>query len=233
MKKVLSVLLALAVLLCASLALAEGADYLGAGYLTGVEYDGSVLNPSVLGLEMGLDLKADGSATISSAGVDDNIGSWELKDGVVVVTDSHGEAVPFTPENGSLTCEMSGLKLIFSQEPAEVVETIAISEPLATENVADFDGLWVDAFFMDADTGMQIPMSMIGTEISLEIAGGVVTLTMDGTPTVVPCTLVDGSLIFATDSFTMTVTLHENDVISFTTSSDPLYLVKAVDETAN
>lgn len=113
MKKLLSMLLAL-MLLCGCAAFAEAADCTGLWNLTGAEMNGAPVDLSLIGLTMSLDLRADGTCTITTIGVPEE-GAWTVEADGVVVTDSKGDPLTFVMADGKLASEKSGMKIIFSR----------------------------------------------------------------------------------------------------------------------
>ena len=121
MKRILSVLLALALLCCAA-ACAEETDYLGIWYMVKVEVDGAVMENAALGVLAYLDLKEDGSVEMLTRVGDEEpeieIGSWVLSGGMLEVTDSKGVTVVFSLVDGLLysALEESRSAMTFSRE---------------------------------------------------------------------------------------------------------------------
>lgn len=157
MKKLLSALLALMLLLgCA--AFAEGFDYIGEWVLTGVEMSGMSMEPSQLGLTMTMELRADGTCTLTNMGTPEE-GVWAEVDGGVAVTDAAGDVNTFAPVEGKLEATQQGMKIIFSR----------------VGDAASYVGVWVL-------TGMESQGVQMGVS-TMEMFGLTMTMTLneDGT----------------------------------------------------
>lgn len=114
MKKLLSMLLALMMAFGCMAFAEEKADYTGSWMLTGAEVGGAPIDLSLIGLTMTMELREDGSCTLTTMGVPEE-GSWAETEGGVAVTDSLGETNVFVPAEGKLAAEQDGMKIIFSR----------------------------------------------------------------------------------------------------------------------
>lgn len=163
MKKLLSLLLALAMLLgMTAFAEEEPFDYTGLWVLTGVSTTGVTVDPSALGLDMTMELYEDGSCTLIALGEEEK-GAWILIEGGVSVIDE--DAVPMNlilNEEGALTVEEEGATMIFTREE--------YAEPLSGLTVADFNGSWI---FVYAETMGQIILAEeAGLAMSITLQDG-------------------------------------------------------------
>lgn len=157
MKKLLSMLLAL-MLLCGCAAFAEAVDYVGLWTLTGAEMSGMPVDLSLIGLSMTMDLRADGTCTLTTIGVPEE-GTWAVDAAGVVVTDSKGDPLTFVMADGKLEAEKTGMKIIFS----------------GAGDKAEFVGVWEMTGMISGGVEMGVEtMSMFGLTMTL-------TLNEDGT----------------------------------------------------
>ncbi len=157
MKKLLCVLLAAMMLLC-GVAFAEAVDYVGMWTLTGAEMGGAPIDLSLIGLTMTMDLRADGTCTLTTMGEVEE-GTWVTEVAGPVVTDSNGDPQTFAMVDGKLEATQEGMKIIFSR----------------AGDAASFVGMWVM-------TGMVADGVEMGTE-TMSMFGLTLTLTLneDGT----------------------------------------------------
>lgn len=157
MKKLLCMLLA-AMMLLGCAAFAEAVDYIGMWTLTGAEMAGTPIDLSLIGLEMSMDLREDGTCTLTTMGETEE-GTWTADAAGAVVTDAHGEPQVFTMVDDKMEANQEGMKIIFSR----------------AGDAASFVGKWVM-------TGMVANGVEMGTE-TMSMFGLTLTLTLneDGT----------------------------------------------------
>ena len=203
MKKLLAVMIALAMLLSAA-ALAEAADYTGMWYLNQMESEGMVYAPADFGITMSLELKEDGTA-VSTQGQGDQSetgeGTWTIEDeGIAVTIDDATES--FVLEDGSLIGEADDMKMTFGREPVEV-EVFVPAEPKADAAVEDYAGNWV-AFKIDTGEAYVDTALLSGQEFDMSVAAAIegTTITINGivfNDEVVEAEFADGALTFAAE----------------------------------
>ena len=182
MKKLTAMILTLALLICA-VALAESADFLGTWYLNEINFGGSILAPSVLGMDMTLEINEDGTAVLTSVeGEEDALqnATWTLEGDVVTVTvlaegdEEEGETMTMTIQDGVLVAEEGGMGLNFGREKVEA-EVYQPGAPVADAADADYAGQW-QATYMDMN-GNYIQAAMFAMELTVTVDESSMTLT--------------------------------------------------------
>lgn len=159
-KKLIAMLLMLAVLCCAGLA--ETGDYTGEWTLTRGEASGVTVDTTAMGLEMTIVILEDGMCMMSAMG-EEEIGEWTAINGGVAVTDAQGGTMAmFLNENGELTTDQGGATLIFTREE--------IIMPLPGLTAADFNGDW--RFVYAKVMGQHVAAEDTSLDIRLQLADG-------------------------------------------------------------
>ena len=187
MKKLLAILLAMAMLLCA-VALAETVEaveeaaepdpaeaFVGVWYLNEMQMEGMSISPASFGVEMTIELKADGIAvgnSVQGEEVENKEGTWAVEGDTVTVT-IDDEPMVFTVQEGNLVADSDGMVMIFGTEKveAEIFEPAAARTDAAEE---EFAGAWT-AFKINMD-GTYMDAALLGEEITATIEGTTVTL---------------------------------------------------------
>ncbi len=171
MKKLLSLLLALAMLLGCT-AFAEGVDYTGTWVLTGAEYEGVQMGPSALaaiGLDMTMVLAADGTLTLTTMGMEE-AGTWVATETGIAITDE-AETLDVLYQNDMLVLEESGSLMMLTREGAAPAIAEATG-PVALAGVAPeaFEGQWLmtHVSFM----GMELTAEDMGIYMALVLTEG-------------------------------------------------------------
>lgn len=171
MKKILSLLLALAMML-GCVAFAEGVDYVGTWVLTGAESDGVQMGPSTLaaiGMDMKVVVNADGTVTLSMMGMEEG-GTWAATENGIAITDST-ETVEIAYQNEMLLMNQSGVNMMLTREGA--APAIAEAEgatALAGVDPAAFEGQWL---LTTANVmGMEMPVDGLGLYMALVLSQG-------------------------------------------------------------
>lgn len=140
MKKLLSALLALAMLLTALCgAMAEEVDVTGEWILSRVRVQGAEADPSALGMEITMNLNADGSATVNALGSEES-GKWYIEDGKCIVDD--GAEVEMM--GVCLPLETAGMAMYLEIADGHVAYSLTVGEEIQTgegEAVQADDGL--------------------------------------------------------------------------------------------
>ncbi len=143
MRKLLSVVLALALLLaCAALpAAAEGASYAGEWYLVEMGMNGMSMAPGDVGMSMTLTLNEDGTGrflTVQGGEEKTDEVTWEAVEGGINVTQS-GDTRLFEDVDGRLKAAIGESTLILGREaPAAMV----IPSKVTAESLDVFQGKW-------------------------------------------------------------------------------------------
>ena len=189
MKKILSVLLVLAMVLSMSFAAAEAADMTGEWYA------------ALYGIPLTLTLNEDGTYSMDMSAIGEEEpteGTWELTDGNVIMDkDTEQEtSAPYDAETNTFTVQEM---FVFGREPVEVFTPAAVRADAAKE---EFNGEWaavqVSIFGMTidpADAGMDMGLTIADDSISMSLA-------MGGEPEVtegLPVTYADGCLSFGAE----------------------------------
>lgn len=130
MKKIVAMLLALMMACMMLPALAEAAD------LTGDWFG------NMFGMAIQIVLKEDNTYDLVIGGEVANSGTWESKDGYVIMDGDENLANAFVIDGETLNCEAQGVTLT---RDAEAVEAITVGEPVAAELEA-FAGSWECAY---------------------------------------------------------------------------------------
>ena len=171
MKKILSLLLALAMML-GCVAFAEGVDYVGTWVLTGAETDGVQMGPSTLaavGMDMKVVVNADGTVTLSMMGMEEG-GTWAATENGIAITDST-ETVEIAYQNEMLLMNQSGVTMMLTREGAApaIVEAEGPTALAGVDPVA-FEGQWLltTANFM----GVEMSAETVGVYMALVLSQG-------------------------------------------------------------
>lgn len=213
MKKILSVILA--ALLMMVPALAETVSVEGAWYLVAVAMEGMEINPADLGIDMSIVLNADGSAELTSTGVEPAAATWAFDGTTVTITEGEELPVAFTlTEDGTLVTEEAGLSMIFSRE---AVSATVIAPALENVTVEDFNGEWIGN--AARTMGMYMPITELGLNVNVAIDNGSITLTMDGESTTGVAVLEGNALTCVLDEADFTMTLLEDGTLCMATAS--------------
>lgn len=172
MKKLLSLLLALAMMLgCA--VLAEGVDYTGVWVLTGAEAEGMQMGPDMLamfGMSMTVTLNEDGTAVLMM-NEEAETGTWTMTETGVAISDATGVSMDALYQDEMMIIAQDGMKLMLTREGA--APAVAAKEAAAVLTGVDpvaFEGNWVltSANFL----GMDMPAEAMGLYMELAFAGG-------------------------------------------------------------
>lgn len=166
MKKLLSALLALAMLLTALCgAMAEEVDVTGEWILSRVRVQGAEADPSALGMEITMNLNADGSATVNALGSEES-GKWYIEDGKCIVDDGASPLALTLIEGRLESDDLDGITMVFVRA-GEAAASVALRTGVA---LADFNGCW-DGAEVEM-MGVCLPLETAGMAMYLEIADG-------------------------------------------------------------
>lgn len=171
MKKLLSLLLALAMLLGCT-AFAEGVDYTGTWVLTGGEAEGVQMGPTTLAL-VGLDMKfvltADGNLTLYSMGVEETA-TWVATENGIAITDTDG-TMEVLYQNEMLVLDQGNVVLMLTREGAEPAVAEATG-PVAQAGVPAeaFEGQWL--MYSVNMMGMEITAEQVGMYMAFVLTNG-------------------------------------------------------------
>ncbi len=177
----------------------------------------------VAGLTVPLTLGEDGSYTLSLPGADPQTGTWEVKDGVLILDgDKENPVLPIGD-----VLRMEALDLLFTRERPTVY---APAEPYADAKVGSFDGYWKSYFTAMGDG--TILSDAIGEDTELYIEGTNVALGGARFGKIIrTATVQDGALTIDENGTTVTIRLQTDGFLRMTIAGDNpavLYLMPAV-----
>lgn len=136
MKKLLSLLLGLALMLgCAAMA-EMTVDYTGEWVMTGAEMGGAAVDLSLLNISASMTINEDGTCVLTMMGEAEN-GTWAAGEDGLTVTDASGEAGTYVLADGKLSVNREGVTMIFSRPAVE--ETVAAAVPA---DASAYIGAW-------------------------------------------------------------------------------------------
>ena len=149
--------------------------FVGVWYLNEMQMEGMSISPASFGVEMTIELKADGIAvgnSVQGEEVENKEGTWALEGDTVTVT-IDDEPMVFTVQEGNLVADSDGMVMVFGTEKveAEIFEPAAARTDAAEE---EFAGAWT-AFKINMD-GSYMDAALLGEEITATIEGTTVTL---------------------------------------------------------
>lgn len=172
MKKLLSLLLALAMLLGCT-AFAEGVDYTGTWVLTGIEAMGMQMGPNALqanSMDFTMTLNADGTAVLTAMGEAEN-GTWVLTETGISITDATEMTMNVVYQDEVLVVEESGQKMMFTREgAAPAIADAPAATILANVDPKEFEGQWL--LTKTSMMGMEFPAESLGVYMALVLSEG-------------------------------------------------------------
>ncbi len=160
MKKLITVLFAM-MLMFSMTAFAEEADLTGEWYGT------------LMGISITMNFNEDGTYAMTMAMSPDDAkeGTWELRDGEVVVdpgTDTEGS---FAFDGETLTMAGDDYEMVLTREP---VDEFVPAEPAKDAQLEDYEGEWVSG--MVEAMGVTVDGKAAGLELKAKVEGTTVTL---------------------------------------------------------
>lgn len=171
MKKILSLLLALAMML-GCFAFAEGVDYTGTWVLTGAEASGVQMGPdmlAMLGMDMTMVLNADGSVALSMMGMEET-GTWVATENGIAITDAT-ETVEAIYQDEKLLMNQDGVTMMLTREgAAPALNAEAAPTVLAGVDPAAFEGSWL--LTTASVMGMEMNVEDMGVYMGLVLSQG-------------------------------------------------------------
>ena len=209
MKKWITLLLALLVILSAALAPAMTEE-------TAPETDPALLGEwyaELDNLALTLTLNENGAYTLAYPALPDaaQTGAWELRDGFVYLDGDEEEPLNYTGEKLILGTP----RLIFSREPADVYLPGDI-DPEA--QLSDFAGAWRSAYALVGDAAL--PATAVGEDVRIFVentrAAVTGTLLEDA---LLDFTFENGALTYEAENFTLTLNLQTDHLLRFTLSA--------------
>ena len=175
MKKIASLLLALtlAALMCFG-AMAETATYVGAWTLTSIVTAGQSFDPAMLGTDMTIIINEDGTAIMSTMGMEET-GTWTTVEGGIDLTDASGVTQTLTARDGALVLSADGVDMILT--PTVITEDAAgYANILANLTLADFNGTWemehvetTQGYYSIEDLGARMTVVMADGSASIQM----------------------------------------------------------------
>lgn len=190
MKKLLSMLMAL-MLLMGSVAAAETAvDYTGNWLLSSMEMGGMKLDVNQLSAVMPdvdmsgvkIQLNADGTAVLALPDEEPENGTWLETAGVVTITDGTGATIEVVYQDEMLVLGMEGMRMTFAREGAAPAATAEDATVLSGVAPTAFEKQWM---LTTAKTmGIEFPAAQLGAAMIFTLSEGVGILGMvqDGQP---------------------------------------------------
>lgn len=161
MKKLLSLLLVLAMLLGCGAFAETAADYVGTWVMTNVELSGVRMIPSMMGVSASMELYESGKCVMVMVN-DMQYGTWAVTETGITTTDANGVTDPFTLVDGMLEFEMDDKKLIFTKQ--------TYAAPRSGLTVADFNGDWT--FRYAQAMGQNVDAAAAGLTMRIVIKDG-------------------------------------------------------------
>ena len=198
MKKLITVLFAM-VLMFSMTAFAEEADLTGEWYGT------------LMGISITMNFNEDGTYAMTMAMSPDDAkeGTWELRDGEVVVdpgTDTEGS---FAFDGETLTMAGDDYEMVLTREP---VDEFVPAEPAKDAQLEDYEGEWVSG--MVEAMGVTVDGKAAGLELKAKVEGTTVTLDSDTLGFADQCTsiklqlLEDGTMAIYMEAMGQDVVLY-------------------------
>ena len=175
MKKLLSLVLALAMLCCMVSALADDA---GVWYLNSMVLDGTTYNPADMGMTITLTLNADGTGSMDSNGEVSEL-TWTSDDTAVTLV-MDGEETVLARQDIGLVIDDEGVSMVFGTEAPVAMN---LGETVAAADLSAFNGTWSCTNI--GMEGLMLPASSLGdswetifgsADTTIVIADGVVTV---------------------------------------------------------
>ena len=222
MKKLISIILALA--LCCMLlpAGAEEESLVGVWYICHATVNGepvTVVDPEAVTVT----LLEDGTGILSAAafGAEKDC-TWKFEDSKLILSAEGQADIEIPLVDGELKLSEETAEFFLSRTPEEPAEPFPGA--LTAESAADFDGTWVPSkviaagLLLDAETAMQG-----GSVATLQMEGGVCTAVVEGTdPQVTELTFDNGVLTSVEDygimKSTSTLTLLDDGSLLYSTT---------------
>ena len=227
MKKLASLLVALAMLCVMLPATAEGIPT-GEWYLISMQMGETAVDPAAFGMNLVLTLNEDGTCTMDSGDGDPAEGTWTFDDNGLTITEADSEQT-LAYEDGQLKLDMSDGCMIFSQEKAAPVE---LPQVVPAESEDAFFGNWVLANV--GMGGMVLPAEAAEITMTVNIEAGKAVFSTGEDEVTVDTTFADGALTFVDSTSDTEIKLETTDDgnISFTQRYDEetamvFYFVKA------
>jgi len=171
-RKLIAILMCLVMVCCGVCAQAEATapDLTGEWVLDSIEAMGMSMKPAMMGLTMTMTVNADGTVVLDSNGEKEEATWTQEGDKLIVEEDA------FIYVDGMLTAseESMGATMYFVRSGAE--EEILLPEVIADPALADFNGAW--NLTVVSVMGMDLPATMMGVGMGLEILDGAVLLSV-------------------------------------------------------
>lgn len=164
MKKLLALLLALAMMLGCTAFAETAINYVGAWMLMGVEMLGVTVDPATVNVSAYMELYEDGTCVLSMMD-ETQEGTWAATETGITTTDAEGVVDTYTLADGNLVVEQMGMKLIFVPYA-----------PMSGLTVADFNGVWtlsyVEVYDYTAMTQDFYEAEELGSSMVITLADG-------------------------------------------------------------
>lgn len=221
MKKLLAVILSLALCCLLLPAVAEEASLAGTWHILSASAEGTeiqVVDPEAISVTV----NEDGTFELTAMGTTQS-GNWTVEDSVITMAVDEENVTAFTIDGDELAFDMGNGTI--ARLTREAVEPAAFPAAVAAESADAFDGLWLP--YGQMMYGLYAPMSaeQAAAYGRLQFEGGKVTVLYDdGNGGSIEtgsydAAFADGSLTFEDNSFVatvMTVTLLEDGSLKYT-----------------
>lgn len=233
MKKILALVLALTLLCCSALTLAETATAMMTLYVT----DFMGMNPADMGIEMAITLYTDNTASFAQ-GEDALTGTWtEQEDGSVMADfgEDGGQILLVANEDGTVTGfdPASDMSITLSPEAPTAAE---MPEAVAADDISAFDGTWtlslISAFGYNLsveaamDQGLGEMLGASADNLDIVIDNGAVSVFGQEA---LPFTFADGALTFSLGdeelNLDQTVVLCDDGSLKYTMMGMDMYFI--------
>lgn len=207
MKKVVSLLLVMMMVLGTQAALAQRDSFAGEWHLARLETKGMTVSPEEANVDIHFDLRDDGTGVLYKGEAYAEMHWLYYMDMVIL---GKGEtAMSFTYAGGELTTELGGGKLVFSREGAAAQEAAQESPAIPNAAAEDFYGAWSAQFV--TMNGVRVGIENLGMQISFVINETGVQYTAKGKSTAaLPYEVDNGCLTFSISGKAMTLTRLED-----------------------
>ena len=178
MKKLLSLALCIALLLCAAVSAQAltSEDVIGTWYLNELTTDGASLDPSVLAMETTMEIAADGTMTVTNLMNGTLKYNWAV-DGETLRTtlaEKPDYALVYEMHDACLTIKADNMGMVFGRERV-ITKSYQPGEKVTAAPLADLCGEW-EAYYMSYQ-GLVLPFATTGMTVKLAISEGGATMT--------------------------------------------------------
>ena len=173
MKKIISLLLALALCCMMIPAMAENASLVGTWYIAHAEQNGSELKV-VDSSAMTLEIREDGTFTMSAMGSGTD-GTWTATDSAITLT-ANEEPIEFKIKGEEIIYDTGTAVVYLSQTPAAAAD---LPIAVGAASIDEFNGTWVPTGLVMTGLYMQLDEASAAAYPKMKVENGKVTMLMD------------------------------------------------------